>query len=529
MISANTDRIRPRIELAGLALSKADAFADKPIQATSALPDEQGLGHIGGLPVAGPVFNPSDKDQANEVSKSSMADSVMGDDDTPNGDASSTIAEADADNDDHATDRLGKEDTKDKKNQMDRPEPPSRPPPIPPRPQDIKKIEGLAEQQDAAEILNNVFDLLSCAFKGEGLMRDGEQMDFIKRLFFSDVTTVHLANGKETSRKSDLQDHLLVSSGGRNRPLYAALDGDFSLSEIDGNSSQDKAAKTTKYEYIASASPIQIINVRRLIYQGGETIKDESHLGLDEVLYLDRYLQRTHSLNEQEIQALREKQWKLQEKLKSLERRKKDLTETDIKTELPDAVNEAAEFLEGIVKSDAEKLVDTEVDPVPAFPELPELLRAKADHLEKEKGVLDSQMKELDEQIDTIFRDCKQHPYCLHTVFMHRGGAKGGHYWIYIYDFQNKIWRSYNDDDVEQVEDKKIFEEDGRATSTGLVFIRADLVDELTQAVKRNPDPLPGRENGSEVEMKDANGVDDDGIPPLLSEDLEIIEGVEKT
>jgi ubiquitin carboxyl-terminal hydrolase 25/28 len=60
------------------------------------------------------------------------------------------------------------------------------PPPVPPRPKAVaqeksmlQRAEAVAQQQDAAEILNNIFDLIRCAMKPEGLLEEGEQKDRI--------------------------------------------------------------------------------------------------------------------------------------------------------------------------------------------------------------------------------------------------------------------------------------------------------------------------------------------------------------
>jgi ubiquitin carboxyl-terminal hydrolase 25 len=41
-------------------------------------------------------------------------------------------------------------------------------------------VEYAARQQDAAEIMMNIFDLLGCAIKPTSTMEDGEQIDMIK-------------------------------------------------------------------------------------------------------------------------------------------------------------------------------------------------------------------------------------------------------------------------------------------------------------------------------------------------------------
>lgn len=55
------------------------------------------------------------------------------------------------------------------------------------------------------------------------------------------------------------------------------------------------------------------------------------------------------------------------------------------------------------------------------------------------------------------------------------GTASFGHYWIYIYDFNEKIWRKYNDEHVDRVDDlKQVFGQEGSnpATPYFLVFVK---------------------------------------------------------
>lgn len=55
------------------------------------------------------------------------------------------------------------------------------------------------------------------------------------------------------------------------------------------------------------------------------------------------------------------------------------------------------------------------------------------------------------------------------------GTASFGHYWIYIYDFKEKIWRKYNDEHVDRVDDlKQVFGQEGSnpATPYFLVFVK---------------------------------------------------------
>lgn len=526
MITADTDSIRPEMKLAALALSKdGDVTQSGPEQQDH----EPGLGKLNGMAVIGPMPMPvptplSEPALAQQTEKANgdlANDITMGRASGTKSDTSSTHAEFDVDSDDPmSTSVLVKEP-----DAAAIPIPTRAAPPIPPRPQqqqpEIKKIEGLAQQQDAAEILNNVFDLLQCAIKPIDRFKDGEQYDLIKKLFFSDVTTVRTAADGNESRNSAVQDVQHISPGCNDRPLLAALDDEFSLTEFESESTGEKMT-SSKYEFINRASPIQIINVRRLLYEGGKSKKDESHVGLEDVIYLDRYLRATNSLNQEQLLQLRQEQWDIQRKLRDTETRIEELRKTEVKASLPDVVAETATLVERLYVN--ENLIDLEDDtqdpPMFIDPGLPIQLRERVRELDGEIKILEGQMAELKSQSRHVFEHCKDHPYRLHSVFMHRGSSVGGHYWIYIYDFQNKVWREYNDETVSEVEDpiNAIFRKEDNmhpGTSTGVVYVQETEIDQLTEAVNRRPrfsadGDVEMKDVGNETEYRDVqiiNGV----------------------
>ncbi|KAH7393973.1 ubiquitin C-terminal hydrolase-like protein [Phaeosphaeria sp. MPI-PUGE-AT-0046c] len=518
MITAPTDTVQPAIDLAALALCKTDSPQSAPRSPTLDAQQSNGLGSIEGAAVMGPLLPPS-----NEIEAVSSADSVMADDKSDTSMQAMDLQEQSQDA--NAT-------------QSAQPAPPTRPPPIPPRPAAPSKsiignIEESARQQDAAEVLSNIFDLFSCAIKGKGVLREGEQMDTIKELFFSDVTSVRNTKPKP-EESNELRDHFLVSPGWRDRNLYATLDDDFGLSEMEGG--------VTKYDYIKTASPIQIINLRRLQFDRtkGEQVYDRSYIGLDTRIYLDRYLGETSSLSQEQLLELRQAQWEKQRLLRVLDERRDALQRTDIDgLDLAETVDETRTFMEGLSKK-YEEANDATLPTPP--PELVDALSEKAAYLRKDIERINAEMSQLEEGVDKMFKDSQDHPYRLHAIFTHRGGTKGGHYWIYIYDFQNNKWRKYNDDLVTDIDEKDVFkQEEGviRAASTGVVYIREDLITEVTEAVKRQP-TLDEADSGanehagtqaSDVQMQDAN--DEATLPhkprePVKYNDIQIIEGIEK-
>ncbi|KAL6705299.1 ubiquitin-specific protease ubp2 [Coniothyrium glycines] len=508
MISASTDTVQPDIKVAALALCRTDGpqVAAKPVGPTGGdSKDVPGLGSIDGIEVSGPLPR---SDEVNDTTQ--LADTTMDD-------ASDTSMQA-----------------MDLGSQKDIPTPPTRePPPIPARPDaqaniSLSKVEESARQQDAAEVMGNIFDLLSCAIQGEGLLREDEQLDKIKELFFSDVTTVQ-KTAKEEKKLSELRDHFLVAAGNRDRSLYSAMDDDFGQGEIEGGG--------VRYDYIAKAAPIQIINLRRLQHQNNEVVYDRSHVSLDNPLYLDRYLEKTETLNPSQLLKLREAQWDEQRKFREVGAKRQKLQDTKIEgLDLADTVEEAGLFVEALQAEKAEiQQYEQKADSLPTPPpELAEVLHSRAGHLKQEREHLDELMIGLGGEIATVFKDQNNHPYRLHTVFTHRGNIRGGHYFVYIYDFQAGIWRSYNDEYVKLAEDKEVF---GPLVSTGLVYVRADLAEKYTEAVCRHPEVPESSASDSKVtEIKDVDMADanDDGLPPSEStqdvkyNDIQILEGVAK-
>ncbi|KAF2630104.1 ubiquitin C-terminal hydrolase-like protein [Macroventuria anomochaeta] len=504
MIRAPTDNVLPTKHLAELALCKTDSVETEAKAADAENQDHKDSPNGTGAALI--------KEGEPAVATN---DTVMGEGDGTKNDDVKSDGSAQA--------------TEEHSESNDKPSPPTRPPPIPPRPkaqeQAKSKDEHIAEsarQQDAAEVMGNILDLISCAIKGEGLLRDGEQADLIKDIFFSDVTIVRNTTNK-IEKTQELRNHHLISAGGRDRHLYAALDDDFGQSEMEGGDS--------KYEYIAHPAPIQIVNVRRLQFnrEKKQQVRDTAQLSLDDVLYLDRYLEATNTLSGDELLHLRQAQWAKQQELQRLAVRCKELQVTEIEgLNLADAVEETAKLTESFFAGIEQQMLD----PLPAPPpeELPENLHERAKVLKGELEEIDASMTQLESDIDTVFKEYHDHGYRLHAIFVHRGGTGSGHYLIYIKDFQNNTWREYNDETVRPYSEQDIFRLGPGALaagSTGIVFVKENRTDMLTEAVCRQPDAAAAETTMNETEHKDVEMTD---LPASKTEydGLEVIEGIEK-
>lgn len=98
--------------------------------------------------------------------------------------------------------------------------------------------------------------------------------------------------------------------------------------------------------------------------------------------------------------------------------------------------------------------------------------------------------------ITSNFTDMRRYPYRLHAAFFHRGTQGYGHYWVYIYDFKQELWRKYNDGYVTRVEntneifarppDSEFKTYSGPANPYLLIYIKDGEQDKLAESVHRD-------------------------------------------
>lgn len=110
----------------------------------------------------------------------------------------------------------------------------------------------------------------------------------------------------------------------------------------------------------------------------------------------------------------------------------------------------AREWVEGMQAN-----LDTDlIEEMDIQPNVVEMLERRTAAVRREVESIDQNIKELESRINQQFTDLRKHGYRIHSVFIHRGSVSFGHYWIYIYDFQKRLFRKYNDQYVTEVLDE---------------------------------------------------------------------------
>ena len=205
---------------------------------------------------------------------------------------------------------------------------PNRPPPVPPREKRDNEKEALlagaeyGAQQDVTEVIANVLFQLQCAIKPESIDESGEQIDQIKRLFFGKLKSYITNKQNQIRTKEEFISDIKVDVASGSRDIYSALDGAFDVQEVEVD-----GALEPQYATISQLPPILQIHVQRAQYnaQTHTAFKSENHLGLQDTIYMDRYMDSSDPDLIQRRQAC----WEWKKELARLEARRTYLSQTE--------------------------------------------------------------------------------------------------------------------------------------------------------------------------------------------------------
>ncbi|PWY94374.1 ubiquitin carboxyl-terminal hydrolase [Aspergillus sclerotioniger CBS 115572] len=511
MITSSSSYVIPGQELARLTLiSPSNEAAIRRRSTISAYRPAGALGEINGMPVLGPLGPPqlipekeTEKPTAteSEASKQSttsdvdseatlVSDGVKHDvktsqfDDKENEPPGDSEMKDVQDEPNGSAAQVSSSDT----TSIDQPEPSSRPPPVPPRPtpqvdaqkQLIEDVE-IGAQQDVTEVINNVLFQSQCAIRPIAHSPDGEQIDQVKDLFYG-RTRSYIASEKGIRSKEEWWADIKIDVASGPRDIYAAIDGAFDVQKVNVENSVAE-----QYGAISKLPPVLQIQVQRVQFDPAtkRSFKSTHHLGLKETIYLDRYM----DTQQPEFLDRRQQSWQLKSSLRELEARRAELLRQSESDGMDTAglLNSAKEILDDLIcmKNEPEFAGEAiDIDPRTAA-ELDQLSQiAKADLI-----YVEDQIKETEAMISSQFADYKHLAYRLYAVFVHHGSVSFGHYYIYIFDFERKVWRKYNDNYVTEVDNlDEIFQDDGQQnppTPYFLVYVNDALKDRLVNPVCR--------------------------------------------
>ncbi|RMD42628.1 hypothetical protein DV735_g2468, partial [Chaetothyriales sp. CBS 134920] len=410
--------------------------------------------------------------------------------------------------------------------------PPGKPPPVPPRKPaepttDI--LEEYARQQDVTEVLSHCLFQLSSAIRPTGVDPSGEQEDEIHDIFFGQNVSHTVP---ETEAAKAVQFYSIIARvASQPKDVYEAIDTEYDLSEREGGSQA--------FASMSKLPPVISILLDRVAWDSElkRPIKLNHHVEIPERIFLDRYLEAPTG---SDLFERRKQAWAWKRELIRLNKRCQVLeTSYAGAADVPSLFEDAKAVLESLQTSFPGEAGDQVDGSLQIDPDLVSNIGTLAEELRLELKNIKARINALTLALTSCFTDTsmRQHPYRLHAAFFHRGGASGGHYWVYIYDHAREVWRKYNDDRVSIVDNlNEIFAQADTSNSAAspnaspyfLVYVAEDKISSLVETVKRDivwpaPDEddnnnnnvtlpvLPGRplqgQEMTQISAKQANGM----------------------
>jgi ubiquitin carboxyl-terminal hydrolase 25/28 len=394
------------------------------------------------------------------------------------------------------------------------PSAPEKPPPVPPRNKsglviqttESKKVTlddelwKFGSQQDVTEVIGNVTFRMMCAIKPTSIDQStGEQHDNVRDTFYGN-NAVYLEKAEKLERKVESWATLMVyPSKTGPRDIYEALDVVFDEQKVEVDNKI-----TPQYASIDKLPPMVQIQIQRTDFDQilKTPIKNRNAVLFPETLYLDRYMDSKDP--DSPLMRRRRDTWRWKSQLRTLEARQAALKNTEAEINVADALMATKEFVSS--------LQEDEIDGVEVDSALPEALDERIIEVAAELEDISGQIASLKQKLTEQFTDMREYEYKLQAVFVHRGEAGGGHYWIFIYDFKNDVWREYNDEYVTVVKDRqRIFEYPRSIDGTPyyLAYVKTSKIEELVDPICRDV---------QEVQMTDvvtgdwAGEMEDEGV-----------------
>ncbi|KOS18139.1 Ubiquitin carboxyl-terminal hydrolase 2 [Escovopsis weberi] len=340
---------------------------------------------------------------------------------------------------------------------------------------EYQKRSSGTDQQDVEEVMGSIINRLQAAIRPSSVdAKTGIQLEKIMETFF--VTTVNY------TRKFDEKDYQHEISFDRSITAFPAAEGPCSLYDALGRNFDQQIleeSKLSRYTAIKTLPPILHVLIQR---SQSLNSKNGNPVVIPETLYLDRYLDAPH---DSPIFRRRVQAWTIAERIADIKAQLSKLEANpsyfsflenyDASTANIPAPNEdGSEALPPVVNGEPDPsaaaiveeswdfdgpiedgfmLVNSEETPNETIPGPLPKLEGLRETYQAIKEMMETELRERQAALEELLNSQKQVSYRLHAVICHRGHLTSGHYWVWIHDFEEKVWRWYNDADVRENHD----------------------------------------------------------------------------
>lgn len=345
---------------------------------------------------------------------------------------------------------------------------------------EIESTIEIGRQQDVTECIENVIFQIELALPPTYLDNDGEQYDLIKKLFYGKTKqTIQPLDStdEKTSQARILTERfnsLIINVSDHPKSIYDALDNYFNEDTVKLEEGLAKKSIT-----ITELPQIMQFHVQRVMFDREKLMayKSIEPIPFSDRIYLDRYL----DTEDEVILAKRAEVFQWKKELAEMSSKKDEILsiDEDSSMNIIDILVTTKSFLEKKVRDDDKLSVEQATVQV---------ISDQITKLKTQVEEIDSKIVEIQQQINTQFDDYMQVGYSIFAIFIHRGEASYGHYWIYIKDPHNhNVFRKYNDELVTEVPDSEVFNflKENTATPYYIVYVKNDLEKDYINPLNR--------------------------------------------
>lgn len=383
----------------------------------------------------------------------------------------------------------------------------------------------LGAQQDVSECLDNVMFQVEAALTSnevvehsEGAQTDmGESFedsdwvpdgDLLKRLFLGrtcqrvEVQDTQLKRGTSVHLKREVFKILPIDVHEEGQDIYDGLDGFFDEETLEGPEGKPMCRTVTLTDPPALLQ-IQLQRVQFDRIRGA--FKSQAHLNISETIFMDRYLDFDPQDKQDGVRLEKRRRTReLRRRGAELRIRIKELRQGPT-SNVSQTLSKTASFLKDM--QNLKNYQSTSVKPAEETFEvtkessdfisdesLTHFLNEEASHVESEITSLEAEIASLKNEVESLWDDERRVEYTLASVFMHRGEASHGHYFLNQRKLEGRrgtdrsqleeaaqpsTWFKYNDDVVQEVPLSQVLRDSTNATPYLVSFVRKDIQEEV--------------------------------------------------
>ena len=340
----------------------------------------------------------------------------------------------------------------------------------------IESTIEVGRQQDVTECIENVTYQIETALEPEKVDEDGEQYDLIKQLFYGKIkqTITPIENTEKKPRTSfERFFSLIINVSDNPKNIYDSLDNYFSEDLVKLEEGDCKKSLT-----IAELPQVLQFHVQRVMFDRERLMpyKSLQPIPFSEKIYLDRYLET----DDPEILNKRNEVFMWKSEIQQLNEKKNKILQQDKESNLNvlDSLEATKKFLES--KINPHETLSIKNSTI-------EVIQNEIEKLKFELQSIESRLLELHDMVSKQFSNYTKVGYSIFAIFIHRGEASYGHYWVYIKDPHRNVFRKYNDEIVTEVPLSEVFNfnEGNTATPYYIVYVKNTLEMDYVDPLKR--------------------------------------------